>query len=104
MSGEHIVMCLDCGGSGVAPVADQDLGGGSVTNSPCQPCNGHGKVFQGDKWPNYPPGVVMLKLTDPLARIALRTYWFERAKANHPDKEFTRDLLEAIRMQEEAPG
>ena len=32
--------CAECGGSGVAPVQDADLGGDGVTNSACPACNG----------------------------------------------------------------
>ena len=35
--------CPTCGGTGVAPVADADLGGAGVTNSPCSDCGGSGK-------------------------------------------------------------
>lgn len=36
--------CPMCLGSGVAPVADADLGGTSVTNSECPACHGFLRV------------------------------------------------------------
>ena len=96
--GEHIVECPACGGRGFS----EGYADGATDDEPCRQCNGHGKVLRSDKYEWSRPGFVPLKLTDPAAQWALRSYVQRRKHLGpDPDPEFSRDLLAAIRMQEE---
>ena len=57
--------------------------------------------FQSDKYPWCKRGFVPLKLTDPLARLVLRTYAWHRRKF---DQEFADDLIEAIEIASKKGG
>lgn len=52
--------------------------------------------FQSDKYPETPKGLVPLKPSDPMAQDLLAIYAFRRGKI---DKEFSEDLLEALRLK-----
>lgn len=54
--------------------------------------------FQSDKYPWAAAGYLPLSITDPLARDLLETYARRR---EHIDPEFTRDLLEALKLTPE---
>lgn len=54
--------------------------------------------FQSDKYPWCKRGFVPLKITDPNARKVLRLYAQLRRSV---DSDFSHDLLEAIRIEEE---
>ena len=49
------------------------------------------KVFKSDKYPDLPPGKIILSFNDPLARIALRVYG-EYCQ----DKSLGADILEVL--------
>lgn len=53
--------------------------------------------FKSDKYPWCHAGFVPLKLTDPDARAVLRAY---AEKRKDRDAQFSKDLLEAIRLKE----
>ena len=50
-------------------------------------------TFQSDKYEWRPAGYIPIKIGDPLAREFLAQYAMKR---QHIDREFTRDLLEAL--------
>ena len=51
--------------------------------------------FQSDKYPWCPAGFVPLKVTDPMAKWALKEYAVQRQSV---DEEFSRDLFEALEI------
>lgn len=56
--------------------------------------------FQSDKYPETPKGLIPLKLTDPMAQDLLAIYAYRRADK---DKEFSEDLLKALRLKKYNP-
>ena len=52
--------------------------------------------FQSDKYPETPRGLVPLKCTDPMAQDLLLEYARRRETV---DKEFSADLIEALRLK-----
>lgn len=75
------------------PIAD------SAGREPLQDGRDHLTVtgkFQSDKYTWCPAGFVPLKVTDPMAQDLLHTYAKRRSEI---DKEFERDLIEALQKE-----